>query len=516
MSTAALLRRVERLAQSTAVTARSKDPGAELAYEDLGAFATEMLNVIPVEHHWLLIAELEAIERCENNRLMVLMPPGSAKSSYASVAFPPWYLGRNPSKAIITGSYGQRLSMRFGRKCRNIVARPRYGEIFGTGLAADSSAKDEWETSAGGEFTATSVDGAVTGRRGDVILVDDPVKGRAEADNENARETAWTWWISDLRPRLKPGGAIVLVMTHWHEDDIAGRILPADYDGQSGTIRARDGEVWRVISIRAEAEADDPLGRPVGAFLWPEWFRAEDLAREKIIQGPRNWAALYQQRPSPEEGDFFKKEWLRWYDRPPARETMRIYGASDYAVTADDGDFTVHGIAGVDPNDDIYLLDWWRKQTASDEWVEAFCDLVLTWKPLQWAEETGQIEKGVGPFLNKRQLERSAYCYRDGFRSGADKPTRAQSIRGRMAMGKVYLPRNAPWANDLVSELLRFPAGKNDDQVDVMGLFGRMLDRMVKGSKPPEETDIWRQPTWNDLVVAHDKNRQSAGRPRRI
>jgi predicted phage terminase large subunit-like protein len=405
--------------------------------------------------------------------------------------------------------------MRFGRKCRNIVARPRYGEIFGTGLAADSSAKDEWETSAGGEFTATSVDGAVTGRRGDLILVDDPVKGRAEADSETVRETAWTWWVSDLRTRLKPGGAIVLIMTRWHEDDIAGRILPADYNGESGVIRARDGELWHVISIRAEAEAGDPLERAPGVFLWPEWFRAEDLAREKIIQGPRNWAALYQQRPSPEEGDFFKREWLRWYDTPPARDTMRIYGASDYAVTADGGDFTVHGIAGVDPNDDLYVLDWWRKQTASDEWVEAFCDLVLSWKPLQWGEETGQIEKGVGPFLTKRQRERSAYCYREGFRSGSDKPTRAQSIRGRMAMGKVYLPRNAPWVNDLVAELLRFPAGKTDDQVDVLGLFGRMLDRMIKGQKPAEQSDALRQPTWDDVMAAHDRN-QGTQRPERI
>jgi predicted phage terminase large subunit-like protein len=516
MTTSALMRRVERLAQSTVTIARSIDPGAELAYEDLGAFATEMLNVIPAEHHRLLIAELEAIERCENNRLMVLMPPGSAKSSYASVAFPPWYLGRNPSKAIITGSYGQRLSMRFGRKCRNIVARPRYGEIFGCGLTTDSSAKDEWETSTGGEFTATSVDGAVTGRRGDLILVDDPVKGRAEADNENARETAWTWWISDLRPRLKPGGAIVLIQTRWHEDDIAGRILPADYDGESGTIRARDGEVWRVISIRAEAEADDPLGRPVGAFLWPEWFRAEDLAREKIIQGPRNWAALYQQRPSPEEGDYFKKEWIRWYDKPPERSTLRTYGSSDYAVTAEGGDFTVHGVAGVDPDDNIFILDWWRGQSASDVWVEAALDLMAHHKPLIWAEEQGQIIRGVGPFLDRRQRERKVYTYRRQYTSGHDKPTRAQSIRARMAMGKVYFPANEPWVNDLVSELLRFPAGKNDDQVDVLGLFGRMLDDLIAGDKPREETDILRQPTWNDLIVAHDKNRQSAGRPQRI
>src|SRR3954447_17592320 len=283
MTTATLLRRVERLAQSNSITTRSADAASERAGNDLGAFATEMLGVTPAAHHQLLIAELEAVERGENDRLMIFTPPGSAKSTYASVAFPPWYLGRNSEKSIITASYGQRLSMRFGRKCRNIVARPRYAEIFGCGLAADSSAKDEWETSAGGEFTATSVDGAVTGRRGDVILVDDPVKGRKEADSEPVRETAWNWWVSDLRTRLKPGGAIILIQTRWSEDDLAGRILPADYNGESGTIRARDGELWRVISLKAEAEVGDPLGRPPGAFLWPEWFRAESLAREKII-----------------------------------------------------------------------------------------------------------------------------------------------------------------------------------------------------------------------------------------
>jgi predicted phage terminase large subunit-like protein len=515
MSTSALMRRVERLQQSSRTLTRSSDPEAEGAYGALGVFATEMLGVIPAEHHRLLIAELEAIERGDNNRLMVFMPPGSAKSTYASVAFPPWYLGRNPPKSIITASYGQRLSMRFGRRCRNIVARQRYAEIFGCGLARDSSAKDEWETSAGGEFTATSVDGAVTGRRGDLILVDDPVKGRAEADSEPVRETAWTWWVSDLRTRLKPSGAIVLIMTRWHEDDIAGRILPADYSGESGLVRARDGELWRVISLRAEAEVGDPLERPPGAFLWPEWFNADDLAREKIIQGPRNWAALYQQRPSPEEGDFFKREWLRWYDKPPSRDTFRTYGASDYAVTADGGDYTVHGVIGVDPNDDIYILDWWRKQESSDAWVETFCDLVLTWKPLQWAEEAGQIEKGVGPFLSKRQQERHAYCYREPFRSGSDKPTRAQSIRGRMAMGKVYFPRNAPWVNDLVAEMLRFPAGKNDDQVDTLGLFGRMLDRMMRGDAPPEKIDPNRPLTWND-VIEFGKVQRDTDRPQRI
>jgi predicted phage terminase large subunit-like protein len=439
----------------------------------------------PAAHHRLLIDKLEAVERGEVTRLMVFMPPGTAKSTYASVCFPPWFLGRNQKKSIISASYGSRLSLRFGKRCRNIVAGPRYRSVFGFGLASDASAKDEWETATGGEYTATSVDGAVTGRRGDIILVDDPIKGRKEADSILIRDTAWEWWKSDLRTRLKPDGAIILIMTRWHEDDIAGRILPADYAGQSGEIRGKDGEIWTVISLRAEAEAGDPLGRKPGEYIWPEWFTNGMLAREKIIQGPRNWSALYQQRPSPEEGDFFKREWLRWYDEPPALATMRIYGASDYAVTDQGGDYTVHGIAGVNPDDDLFMLDLWRKQTAPDQWVESWIELVQRWRPIQWAEEAGQIAKGVGPFLDKRQREEGAWCYRETFASAVDKPTRAQAIRGRMAMGKVYLPRNAPWVSAFVSELLSFPTAANDDQVDVMSLLGRLLNKMMTGKAAP-------------------------------
>jgi predicted phage terminase large subunit-like protein len=464
---------------------------------------------IPAAHHSLLIEKLEAVERGEIARLMIFMPPGSAKSTYASIDFPAWYIGRNPTKNVITGSYAQRLSRRFARKCRNVVRSQTYREVFGFGLAAGAKAAEEWEVEPGGEFTATSVDGAVTGRRGDVILVDDPVKGRKEADSPTIRETAWHWWVSDLRTRLKPFGALIVIMTRWHEDDIAGRILPLDYDGESGVFVGRDGEEWHVLSIRAEAEANDPLGRKPGEFLWPEWFAGGMLAREKIAQGPRNWSALYQQRPSPEEGDYFKSEWVRWYDKPPAKELLRIYGASDYAVTADGGDFTVHGIFGVDAADRIFVLDWWRQQAPSDVWIETLCDLVQKWKPVQWAEESGQIEKGVGPFLEKRMRERGAYVYREQFTSAADKPTRAQSIRGRMAMGMVYFPRTAPWVNTLVRQLLTFPTGTNDDDVDVMSLLGRMLDVLMTGDRPkppPEDIkgieDVTLERLWDD----HEQN----------
>ena len=196
---------------------------------------------------------------------------------------------------------------------------------------------------------------------------------------------------------------------------------------------------------------------------------------EQKVQGPRNWAALYQQRPAPEEGNYFKKDWWRWYETAPPLDTLRIIGASDYAVTADDGDLTVHGVAGVDPDDNLYMLDWWRDQTASDVWIETLLDLMGQWKPVEWAEEKGQIEKSVGPFIDARMRERQVYCHREQFASSADKPTRAQAFRARMAMGKVFWPRNASWVDDVYRVLMTFPTGKVDDDVDVCSLFGRML-----------------------------------------
>ena len=129
------------------------------------------------------------------------------------------------------------------------------------------------------------------------------------------------------------------------------------------------------------------------------------LAQEKISQRSRNWAALYQQRPAPGEGDYFKREWLRWYDTAPPLNTLVMYGASDYAVTADGGDWTVHGVIGVDPDDNIFVLDWWRGQTDSDVWIEQWLNLARAWRPREWGEESGQIAKSIGPFIEKRIRE---------------------------------------------------------------------------------------------------------------
>lgn len=397
------------------------------------------------------------------------MPPGSAKSTYASVLFPPWLLA-NTSANVLAASHTTELADKWGRRVRNLIAE--HSLTLGIDLAPDNQAAGRWALTNGTEYYAAGVGTGIAGFRARLGLIDDPIRSRQDADSELIRDRIWDWYINDFRTRLVPGAAEILIQTRWHEDDLAGRAL--------------NHSKWHVISLPAISEPGDQLGRAVGEPLWDDGdYGYGDQLRELQRSTPaRTWSALYQQRPAPEEGDYFKDDWLRPFEKAPPRETMRIYGGSDYAVTADGGDYTVHAVVGIDPEGRMYLLDLWRRQAASDVWVESFCDLVTQWRPLGWAEEQGQIKSGVGPFLERRMRERKAYVVREQFPTRGDKAVRAQSIRGRMALEGLYVPKHAPWFADFRSELLSFPAGKHDDQVDAIGLVGQLLDRMLKGSKP--------------------------------
>lgn len=408
------------------------------------------------------------------------MPPGSAKSTYGSVLFPPWLM-QCVSTSVLAASHTTELAEKWGRRVRNLVNE--HTNELGISVAPDNMAAGRWALTNGAEYYAAGVGTGIAGFRAGLGLIDDPIRSRQDADSELIRDRIWDWYINDFRTRLVPGASQVLIQTRWHEDDLAGRAL--------------QHSDWHVISLPAEAEPEDPLGRKVGEWLWSDgtYGYGEQLSELKKNTPARTWSALYQQRPAPEDGDYFKSEWLRPYTQAPAKETMRIYGGSDYAVTADGGDFTVHAVVGLDPEGRMYLLDLWRKQASSDVWVESFCDLVLQWKPMGWAEEQGQIKSGVGPFLERRMRERRAYTVREQFPTRGDKAIRAQSIRSSMAMNGLYVPINAPWYADLRSELLSFPAGKHDDQVDALGLVGQLLDRMRSGVKPKSNVkpirDAW-------------------------
>jgi predicted phage terminase large subunit-like protein len=428
-------------------------------------------------HHRLIARKLEAVERGEITRLVITMPPRHGKSMLASEFFPAWYLGRNPDHYVIAATYAQELADDFGRKVRNQIADPIYQGIFpGVAIKDDStSAKrfhvtgslDALATTQDGAYFGVGVGGPLTGRGAHLLLIDDPVKNREEAESEIIRKKTKEWYTSTAYTRLMPGGRIIVIQTRWHEDDLAGWLL-----------REHPQENWEVLdlpAINAKNEA-----------LWPEQYGLERLEQIRQAIGPRDWSALYQQRPSPESGGYFKAEWIHTVDQLPDRRNLAIYGGSDYAVTSDGGDYTCHVVIGIDPDDRVYLLDLWRSQSSSEIWIEAFCDLVARWKPIGWAEETGQIKSGVGPFLVKRMLERKAFVYREAFATRGDKAVRAQSIRGRIAMKGLHILKDAPWKADLIAEMMSFPVGVHDDQVDALGLVGQLLDRMETGALTPD------------------------------
>lgn len=429
-------------------------------------------------HHRLIARHLEAVERGEITRLMITVPPRHGKSMLASEFFPAWYLGRNPEHYVVTATYAQDLADDFGRKVKNQISDATFQAIFpGVGLAGDSkSAKRfhiegieggyEHSLSQKGAYYAVGVGGPLTGRGAHLLLIDDPVKNREDAESEVIRKKTKEWYTSTAYTRLMPGGRIVVIQTRWHEDDLSGWLL---------TEHGHEG--WVVLEL--------PAINDKGEALWPDQYDVPALEKIRQAIGPRDWSALYQQRPSPETGNYFKREWIHLVDHLPPLDTMMKYGGSDYAVTADGGDFTVHAVLGLDPQGDPWLLDLWRQQASSDIWVQSFCDLVKKWKPIGWGEETGQIKSGVGPFLRRAMMENGAYVAREQFSTGGgDKAVRAQSFRGLIATRGLRIHRDAPWLASLIAEMMSFPVGVHDDQVDALGLVGQLIDRMANGQQP--------------------------------
>ena len=451
----------------------------------------------PAQHHELICDACDEVVAGELRNLLVFMPPGSAKSTYASVRLPAYYLGRQPEKSVIAASYGEGLATSFGRKVRNLVSTREYGAVFDARLAQDAQAKGEWETQDGGSYFAVGVGSGVTGRRADLGLIDDPVKGREAADSEREREKIWQWYLSDFSTRLKPGAAQIIIQTRWHFDDLAGRIIP-DWDGESGDYEGFDGQMWRVVCLPAQAGPRDVLGRKPGEWLWLDWFDEafweETRKRQTDV---RNWSSLYQQTPQPDGGTYFRREWFQRYTVGDQPKRLSVYGASDYAVTGEGGDYTEHGIGGFDEGEALWFLDWWSGQTEPDQWIESELDLAKQHDPLLWVAEGGVIRRAVAPFLRRQIKERKQYLRTEWLTSSANKAANARSFQALAASGQVWIPKTQ-WSDELIEQLVAFPAGKYDDKVDVCGLFGRLLEQAYgprgEESQDEPETDAWGRP----------------------
>ena len=434
------------------------------ARKSLLAF-TEYRNpaYVAAPHHALIAEKLEAVERGEIKRLMIFMPPRHGKSELASRSFPAWFLGRNPDKQIIASSYNSDLAGDFGREVRNIVGSPEYRAVFQTSLSADSQAADRWHTNNGGSYVAAGVGTAITGRGAHVFLIDDPVKDREEADSDLKRKRVKDWYTSTAYTRLMPGGAIVIIQTRWHIDDLSGWLLDE---------QAKGGEKWEVLSLPAITDE--------GA-LWPDWYSMERLSEIKNVIGPRDWSALYQQSPTPDGGGAFKRDWPQTYDETPddvapsCNKYILVDAANEKRKTSD---YTAIWVVGIAEDGNYYVLDMYRDRMNLTERATMVMKLHRKWKPRQVRYE----RYGLMADVQHIKIMQGQQNYRFEITEVAGQAPKNDRIKRLIPIfeeGKVYFPQSMHRTDhegkthDLVrvfieEEMLAFPVGRHDDMIDAL------------------------------------------------
>lgn len=736
----------------------------------------------PTAAHLIELCDvLQAIDDGRVKRAMFFLPPGSAKSTYASVLFPPYFLGRVKGRTCIVATYGSEFARKLGRRARSVIQQRVFREIHGVTLDPASAAADEWLLTNGNEYMAGGIRSGIMGNRADLLVIDDPIKGREQAESDGVRESTRDAYQDDLLTRLKPGGAVIIVQcltgdtqitladgeqkrldnitpgdsvlswdgqkhvrccvsavidngndqtfmirtitgsvranarhpflvitaeglrwvrtkdlragmrivahkraptlgrlaqssgvtnqpdaegcakptttrlsgrpaterrpstakrayltgavggmgsiksssigcspsragsaqsasptaasadpdigsqtssptittkqglfaacyattatgsrdeleippfwsvpsstsepdtdevisiephgvervydlsvdgsrnfvanglwthnTRWHDADLAGSILPEDYDGQSGWVKCRDGKWWYIVSIPAQAErADDPLGRRVGQYIWPEWFGRSEPGAANPGEGhfapfklnPRTWASLFQQRPRPADGTYFQRDWFKRYEAGREHPHLNRYITSDHAPGGQaDSDFSCVRVWGIDPEGDIWLLDGFRHQATMDVTADLVVGdarnpsrsehepivegLIRKHRPFAWFPEDDNNWKAVAGFVQRRLREEGVHCRVEPVSPhGRDKAAKAQSFQGMAASGRVWLPLT-PAGEDVLSEYLKFPTGAHDDEVDAAGIIGRVIDEahpaIVPTTRGPE------------------------------
>ncbi|MFV1943474.1 phage terminase large subunit [Pseudomonas luteola] len=449
-----------------------------------------------------------AVAAGESPRLMIFMPPRHGKSEIGSRSFPAWHLGNYPKHEFIACSYGSDLANGFSRKVRDLIKDQSYHVVFdGCQISKESQSVESWLTTAGGGYTAAGVGGPITGKGAHVLVIDDPIKNRSDAESATNREAVWDWYTSTAYTRLAPGGGVLVILTRWHDDDLAGRLLRKQAEGE--------GDEWTVIEYPAQAVHDE-LFRKQGEPLHAERYDNAALNRIKRAVGPRDWQALYQQNPTPDDGDFFNNTMFKWYgpqDLPPYDE-LNFYTAWDLAIgEKEQNDYSVGVTVGVDKHDNTYLVDVQRGHWNALELTDKILDVYQTWRSSVTGIERGHIEMTMRPFLEKRIRERRlTSMYIEELNPGKrDKLARARPLQGRMQQGLVYFRKGCNATMQLVAEMMRFPNGVHDDCVDAMAWIGQMLSLLTTPRQAKEQkTKSWRDKLHKHLKTPGKKNHLSA------
>jgi predicted phage terminase large subunit-like protein len=471
---------------------------------DYDAFSTIRLDKLAT-HHRLICNEVDYALETRAHNLMIFAPPGSAKSTYVDIVCPTRAMVKYPRLQIILASYSDLPAFNQSKKakqlCSNASFKALFPEIY---VPKDSTAQDNWAISNGSSYRATGLMGDVTSYRCDVLIVDDPLKGRAEAESDTVRQKSWDSYIDNCVSRLKPKGIQIMMLTRWHEDDIPGRILPKDWNGESGDFIGRDGRKWRVICLPAIADrADDPLGRKIGERIWPEWFDENHFTPYRLYA--RTWNSLYQQKPAPDDGEYFLRDNFKRYNKSILKtKELRYYITSDYAVTESkhdtkkDPDNTVIYVWAIEETIDhehnVYLVDGWSGTTKSDKWIKEQVRLIKQYKPIKCFGEAGVIQAAIEPALiTSLRKERliTNLVWMPSNKSTGGKEVRARSAQFLAQEGRIFVPELWIEGDNFINECIKFPAGKHDDRVDNLSLIGRALDQITilrpkyKHVKPP-------------------------------
>lgn len=390
------------------------------------------------------------------------MPPRHGKSELISFWFPLWCLGRNPKTRIILASYEADFAAFWGRRVRNAVNE--YGNELDIALDPTSSAAHRWnlDNGIGGMLTAGAM-GPMTGKGADIMVIDDPIKNAEEAASETIREKLWDWFQTTAYTRLEPGSGIIVVATRWHQDDLIGRLEARSSSGE--------GLPWDVIKFPALAEAEDPLGRALNEPLWPERYNLQDLEDIKKGNTPYNWSALYQQRPTPEEGGAVKRAWWRFYEVAPA-DFDQIIQSWDLAFKdLKDSDYCVGQVWGR-KGAQFFLLHQVRGLMNSVEVIAAIRNITRI-----FPQATAKLieDSANGPAVIA-QLHHEVAGIIPIKTKGQSKDQRLQAAIPLIAAGNVFLPgRRKPdgeysidqlWVSEFIEELAAFPNGAHDDQLD--------------------------------------------------
>lgn len=421
-------------------------------------------------HHELLCDKLDQLINRKIKRLMVFLPPRHGKSELGSRRLPAYALGRNPDESIISASYGADLAGRMNRDVQRIIDSPEYRELFPEtqlyGKNIRTVAQGSYLRNSEifeivghrGVYRSAGVGGGITGMGCTFGIIDDPIKNRAEADSQTYRNAIWDWYTSTFYTRLEKNAVILIILTRWHEDDLAGRLL-----AQAKADPTADQ--WEVVDLQAIKDVDKPGDpREFGEALWPGKYTIEDLSRIKAVVGSRDWEALYQQRPAPAEGNIIDRGWWQYYEKAPAFLDEVIQSWDCAFKDKDTSDFVVGQVWGR-KGANKYLLDQVRGRMDLPTTMKAIESLSAKWPQ---ARAKYIEDKANGPAVIQMLKDKIPGLIPVEPQGG--KIVRAQAVTPDIEAGNAYLPDPsvAPWVHDFVEECSAFPNGAHDDQVDSM------------------------------------------------